>query len=153
MMISTAFQTFCRQFTDLELLDVVTIGRRYFYDPAHLLKNAQGVEVFSVGLYLGEDRRVFQPTSALIDLLAARCNRRVVVNSKAAWLFLCNRDILMDSVLEPGVYSRDALVFVADEEGNILGYGKIYNPYNKSYANKIYVKHLLDKGEYLRRER
>lgn len=149
----STFQSFCRQFTDVELQDVVNIGKRYFFDPEHLLKRAGNWEVFSVGLYLGEEKREFHPTSALIDLLAQHNERRVVVGSKAAWLFLCGRDILMDGVLETGDFDHHKLVFVADHEGNILGYGKIVSPYNSKMRNKIYVKNVLDKGEYLRRER
>lgn len=149
------FQEFCRQFTNDELPDVVKIGRRYFYDPKGLLKIAteKRWDIFSVGLYLGEERGDFKPTSALIDLLAARNENRVLVGSKAAWLYLCGRDILMDGVLEPGLYKQNDLVFVADHQGNVLGYGRIYTMYNNKWRNKIYVKHILDKGEYLRRER
>jgi ribosome biogenesis protein Nip4 len=134
---------------------VVKIGKRYFYDPKGLLKLAQEKhwDAFSVGLYLGEEKGDFRPTSALIDLLAARSEKRVMVGSKAAWLYLCGRDILMDGALRPGDYVRDELVFVVDSEGEILGYGRIFANYDSKLRNKIYVKHQLDKGEYLRRER
>jgi len=146
------FQQFCRQFTSKELEHVVKIGKRYFYDPKGLL-DAQHWEVFSVGLFLGEEKREFQPTSALIDLLAQHNQKRVVVGSKAAWLFLCARDILMDGVLEPGLFDHQELAIVADHEGNVLGYGKVVAPFNSKMRNKTYVKHILDKGEYLRREK
>jgi ribosome biogenesis protein Nip4 len=152
------FQEFCKQFSDdekrdKELVHVVKIGRRYFYDPLGLLKKAQEWEVFSVGLYLGEERREFQPTSALIDLLSARSEARVIVGSKAAYLFLCGRDILMDGVLDPGEFEHNELVFIADEHHETLGFGKIVSHYDRKMRNKTYVKHILDKGEYLRRER
>jgi ribosome biogenesis protein Nip4 len=149
------FSDFIIQFGVDELPDVVKIGRRYFYDPKGLLKLAEEKrwEAFSVGLYLGEEKGQFYPTSALVDLLAARSDKRVVVGSKAAWLFLCGRDILMEGVLEPGVHKKDELVFVADHNENIIGYGRIFTMHNASWRNKIYVKHILDKGEYLRRER
>jgi ribosome biogenesis protein Nip4 len=149
------FKEFCQQFTSDELPHVVKIGKRYFYDPQELLKMAEEKrwDAFGVGLYLGEERRDFQPTSALIDLLSQHSDKRVVVGSKAAWLFLCGRDILMDGVAEPGRFEHDELVFVADLQGNILGYGKIVSRFDGKMRNKTYVKHILDKGEYLRRER
>jgi len=149
----TTFQDFCSQFTDKELPHVVKLGKRYFYDPRNLMAKARNWEVFSVGLYLGEERRDFQPTSALINLLAEHNDKRVVIGSKSAWLFLCGRDILMDGVLEAGDHRQHDLVFVADHHGNILGYGRVIAPYDGSKHNKQYVKHLLDKGEYLRREK
>lgn len=149
------FKEFCAQFTDEELPDVVKIGKRYFSDPLQLLRVAQEHkwDAFSVGLYLGEEKKVFQPTSALIDLLAARNGGRVVVGNKAAWLFLCGRDILMDGVYEAGNFHNNELVFVADTNERVLGYGRIVAPYNTKMRNKTYLKHVLDKGEYLRRER
>lgn len=152
---SRTFAEFCNMFTPHPLPDVVKIGKRYFYDPQGLLKLAEERkwEAFSVGMYLGEEKGDFRPTSALIDLLAARNDKRVVVGSKAAWLYLCGRDVLMEGVLEPGTYHSNELVFVADHNGNVLGYGKVFGTFNASWRNKIYVKHILDKGEYLRRER
>ena len=132
---------------------MVKIGKRYFYDPHELLKEVVRWEVFSVGLYLGEEKQTFQPTSALIELLGRESDLRVVVGDKAAFLYLCGRDILMDGVAEPGIFAKDDLVFVCDLQGNVLGYGKIYAGFDMKMKNKIYVKHVLDKGEYLRRER
>jgi ribosome biogenesis protein Nip4 len=149
------FDQFCRQFTDKPLPHVVKIGKRYFFDPKDLLKVAQEHkwDVFSVGLYLGEERKEFTPTSAFIDLLAARNDQRVAVGNKAAWLFVCGRDILMDGVLEAGDLRVNDLAFVVDHKHNLLGYGRIVAPYHPKMRNKTYLKHVLDKGEYLRRER
>jgi ribosome biogenesis protein Nip4 len=150
-----AFEQFCRRFTQAEIPHVVIIGKRYYYDPKGLLAVAKEKrwDAFSVGLYLGEIKKDFQPTSALIELLAQHVPERVVVGDKAAWLFLCGRDILMDGVLEPGVFDHNQLAFVADRKGNVLGYGKVVASYNGTMRNKTYLKHVLDKGEYLRRER
>jgi ribosome biogenesis protein Nip4 len=149
------FAEFCKQFTSEDIPDVVKIGKRYFYDPLHLLKVTQEHkwDAFSVGLYLGEEKKEFQATSALIDLLAQKNEKRVIVGSKAAWLFLCGRDILMDGVFEAGEFAHNELAFVADHNGNVLGYGTVVAPYNTKMKNKTYVKHRLDKGEYLHRER
>jgi ribosome biogenesis protein Nip4 len=144
---------FARQFTEAPLTDVVNVGKRWFHDPLHLLAQTQGWDVFSIGRFIGEERKGFQPTSAFVDLVAARDERRVIVEDKAAWLFLCGRDVLMASVREEGPFSPNQLAIVADREGNVLGYGKIVAPFSRKMRNKVYVKHVLDKGEYLRRER
>jgi ribosome biogenesis protein Nip4 len=148
-----SYETFCAQFGTSP--PAVKVGRRVYDDPHGLIKLARerGWDVFSAGVYLGEERRDFSPTSALIDRLAARCDRTVIVTDKAAWLFLCGRDVLMSGVTGPGEFSERALVFVRNRYGEVLGYGKVLGPHTPRLRNKVYVKHLLDKGEYLRRER
>jgi ribosome biogenesis protein Nip4 len=149
-----SFEEFCQRLGG-QIDNVVVIGKRYFYDPEGLLTIARthNWDPFSVGLYLGEVKRDFIPTSACIDLLGRSSERKVVVNEKAAWLYLCNRDILMFGVVIPGEFERDDLVFVVDSRENVLGYGRVFTKFNSKMKNKIYVKHILDKGEYLRRER
>jgi ribosome biogenesis protein Nip4 len=149
-----AFTRFCREFTD-EPIPHVKIGRRYYYDPHGLLAYAQEArwDAFAVGLYLGEERKDFFPTSALIDLLAKHDTRRVAVGDKAAWLFLCGRDILMDGVYSAGNISPNTRVIVSDVREQVIGFGRVVAPYHPSMKNKTYLKHVLDRGEYLRRER
>lgn len=147
------FDEFCRLFTPEPLPHVVRIGKRYFYDPHGLHAKALGWDAFSVGIYLGEERGDFKPSSGLIELLAGRTEAKVLVGDKAAWLFLCGKDILMEGVLEPGQFEATYRVIVADKDGQALGYGKVASPYNPKRKHGAYVKHLLDKGEYLRRER
>jgi ribosome biogenesis protein Nip4 len=149
------FEEFCQLFTEERLPHVVKIGRRYFADPDNLLAYTEEhkMDPFSVGLYLGEERATFQPTSALIDMLAKHTDRRVVVSAKAAWLFLCGRDVLMDGAIRPGEHPNGAYVIVTDSGERVLGFGRVLGRFDPRMHNKIYVKHLLDKGEYLRRER
>lgn len=149
------FEEFCRLFTQEPLPHVIRIGKRYFYDPLdlHKLVAEKGWEPFSVGIYLGEDKGGFKPSSGLVELLAKRTEEKVLVGDKAAWLFLCGKDVLMEGVLEPGVFEATYRVIVADKDGNTLGFGKIASPFNAQRKHGAYVKRILDKGEYLRRER
>jgi ribosome biogenesis protein Nip4 len=149
------FQEFCAQFTTADVPHVVHLGKRWFYDPRQLLGTVRETmrgDVFSVGVYLGEERREFQPTSALIDLLARQGGPRVTVDTKAAGLFLYGRDVLMSSA-QPTDAEPGTLVFVQNQEGDVLGYGKLLAKHDRRLRNKVYVKHLLDRGEYLRREK
>lgn len=139
---------FCARFQAPEIPHV-RIGKRFFHDPLGLRR--EGWDTFSVGLFLGEDRQRFRPTSALIELIAPHVVRRIVVNEKTAWLFLCGKDVLGEGILETDDYDKDELAIVADAEGNVLGYGKIVSPRARN-DNDLVVKNILDKGEYLRRE-
>lgn len=148
------FTLFCKQFTEDEV-PFVQIGRRYFYDPKGLKDVAveHKWDAFSVGLYLGEERKGFTPSSALIDLLASRIKRRVVVGEKAAWMFLCGKDVLMEGVARAGEFVPGEIAIVADRDGNVLGYGDVCCAYLLKAPHKVYLKHRHDRGEYLRRER
>jgi ribosome biogenesis protein Nip4 len=150
-----SYEEFCKLFTEEQIPNVVRIGKRYFYDPHGLLAYAQEhrMDPFGVGLFLGEQKQQFLPTSALVDLLAQRCDKRVAVGNKSAWLYLCGRDVLMDGVLTPGVHADGDYVIVTDIDERVIGAGRVVGHYNPQMRNKIYVKHVIDKGEYLRRER
>ncbi|MBR9701265.1 hypothetical protein GOV11_05370, partial [Candidatus Woesearchaeota archaeon] len=130
---------------------VVTIGKRYFYDPKDILKEVK--DPFSAGIFLGEEKQGFRPTPALIDLLSKQESRRVVLDEKSAWLFLCGRDTLMQGVWKTDEFKTGEPALVSDEEGSILGYGIIKNKFDIKVKNKMFLKNMLDRGEYLRRER
>ncbi len=134
---------------------VVRIGKRSFFDPQGTLEIARrlGWDAFSVGLYLGEERHGFHPSSALVELLAREVQGRIVVDEKAAWLFLCGKDILMQGVVLEGEFAKGSLAIVADSHGDVLGYGRVTSSFHRKAKHRQYVKNLLDKGEYLRRER
>lgn len=138
-----------------ETIPHVKIGRRCFYDPHNLLQYARNnkMDPYSVGLFLGEERDVFQPTSALINLIAERSDKKVKVNDKAAWLYLCNRDVLMTSVLDPNEQEPNTNVIVMDTKEQVIGAGLIVTDFDSKMKNKVFIKHRIDKGEYLRREK
>lgn len=151
MATASKFAEFCAQFTNGELEHVVKIKKKYFYDPNELLHTVD--DPVSVGLFLGEDKKSFRPTPALLNLLAKHNTKRIVLDEKSAWLFLCGRDILMQGVVSSDEFKKDELAIVSDADGNILGYGKVLGKFNPKSPSQEYVKNLLDKGDYLRRER
>lgn len=143
---------FCAQF-GVAPPQSVTVGKRHFLDPCRVATRIPDWDIFSLGIYLGEERRGFRPTSAFIDLVARKVDRRVVLSDKAVWLFLCGRDVLMEGVMKTDEYGKNELAIISDFEGNTLGYGRIKAAFEPRKRSVAYVKNLLDKGEYLRRER
>ncbi|NJL44531.1 MAG: hypothetical protein HC945_04450 [Nitrosarchaeum sp.] len=99
---------------------------------------------FSAGTYLGELRRVFEPSPSFVDFLAARTDRKVVVNEKGEWLFVCGRDLFAESVVS-GAELRGRVV-VVNERDEVLGLGSIGG------RPKPLVTNTFDRGWYLRRE-
>lgn len=100
------------------------------------------------GTYLGRNRRLFEPGSPLLQVLAAEEDtRKVHLGRDAAWLFVCGRDVFeenirrVEGVLELG---RHYLVMF---DGRCIGYGR----YETSAGIRV-IRNLFDLGDFLRRE-
>jgi ribosome biogenesis protein Nip4 len=100
------------------------------------------------GTYLGRNRRLFEPGSPLLQMLAAEENTsKAHLDRDAAWLFVCGRDIFeenirrVDGVLELG---RHYLVMFG---GRCIGYGRY-----ETSAGIYVIRNLFDLGDFLRRE-
>jgi ribosome biogenesis protein Nip4 len=148
-------EQFISQFTEQKLLHVEKIGRQYYQMQPELKELMMQInskihrQPVSAGLFLGEDKgKEFKPSIALLDIIGHASNRWVMVDDKAEWLFLCGRDILGQSVLKANVTS--GLTLVVNSKKEILGYGKITG--NLQNTQKMFVKNILDCGDYLRRE-
>ncbi|MBN2421158.1 hypothetical protein JXB27_02670 [Candidatus Woesearchaeota archaeon] len=137
---------FTRQFTKDKVSDVIQLKRNFFKFNEDLmkLKDKIGREPFAIGTFLGSGKP-FHPSSALLDWLGDRTNNFVVVDKRAEWLFLCGRDVFVQSILEKNADS--GLVLVKNQLGEVLGYGEMTK--NK----KVPLKNKMDKGDFLRRER
>ncbi len=136
-------------------MHVQQIGREYYQILPPLRKvmekidAALGRPAFSAGLYLGEQKgKEFKPGLALLNMVSRASNCWVSVDDNAEWLFLCGRDIFAKSVVKSNV--KSGIVLVANKRGEILGYGRITGDVSKK--NSVYVKNILDRGDYLRRE-
>jgi ribosome biogenesis protein Nip4 len=113
------------------------------------IKGRSGREMFSGGMFLGSVKNNhFLPSISLIDWLAKRSDRKIFVNKRTAWLFLCGRDLFGKGIVKSNV--GEGLVLVQNENDENLGYGKIIDELNK--MDSVVVENLLDKGDFLRRE-
>ena len=139
-------ESFARQFADISFPNAVRHGRKYFDVSPDLLALSEKInsDLFSIGVFLGEDKGRFMPSLALLEMLARKSTHKVFLNKKAEWLFLCGRDVLEQGIsrcdTEPG------LVLVQNELDENLGYGLL------SKKENLMVKNILDRGDFLRRE-
>lgn len=128
-------------------------GRYYFVN-----KNLRGYtqrDFYYAGTYLGKVKKgKFFPSFNLLSILATRNANKIVVDKKAAWLFICGRDIFRRGILAVhGSQKKDATTLVINEFGECLGFGKIIYPLNeKAKKNEVAVKNISDVGDFLRRE-
>ena len=124
--------------------------RYYLLSPR--LKRIQG-NFYYAGLYLGKVKnRVFFPSFNLLNMLVDVAANKVVVDGKAAWLFICGRDVFGTGIVKTlGSKRNGDATLVLNEFGECLGFGKITGDLGGS-GEKVAVKNVLDIGDFLRRE-
>lgn len=137
---------FIRKFTQSEIGEIMRIRTGYYLVNAELMKikNKISKDVFSIGVFLGEVKsKKFTPSMELISMLAQLTDKKIIINDKAEWLFLCGRDVFRESVVS-GNLKKNELYLIQNYRGENLGIGR--------FDGKM-VKNSLDKGMYLRMER
>jgi ribosome biogenesis protein Nip4 len=143
---------FVSQFTSKKIENLVTEGNRFYLVDVPLaeLRKKISKQPYAIGLPLGEIKGTnFKPSIALLDWLSKNSDRKVYLNKKSAWLFICGRDVFGKGIEKANV--KEGLVLVQNEADENLGYGRIVA--DLSLKDKMVIKNLLDKGDFLRRER
>ncbi len=134
---------------------VVEEGGRYFLLNELLLSLVQK-SFFCAGVYLGKvkDGKFF-PSFNLLAMLAKSGARSVLVDKKAAWLFICGRDVFAKGIVSlGGSAKRGEYVLVLNEFEECLGFGRaVFDLELEAKAEEIAVKNVSDIGDFLRRER
>ena len=138
---------FIKKFTDEEIGQMVKIRDSYYLVNEELVKMIGQIKENpqQIGVYLGEDDK---PSLALIDILSKKSDRKLVVDDKGEFLFICGRDLMGQSIKKSNV--KEGLVLVQNVYDENLGYGRIIGELNQK--DTIVVKNLLDRGDFLRRE-
>ncbi|MEA3429763.1 MAG: hypothetical protein U9R08_00670 [Nanoarchaeota archaeon] len=145
---------FIKQFTEHRFEGIVKKGKEFFLINKGLQEFESKIDLdpFASGLFLGKQRgKIFRPTPALLDLIAKQSTKKVFINDKAEWLFICENDVFGKSIIKAN--KRRGLCLVQNRIDENLGYGKFVAPLDKRNLDKMVIKNILDKGEYLRMER
>ena len=102
------------------------------------------------GRFLGKDRKIFQPSAILLQMLAAEEGplNRVHVDRETGWLFVCGRDIFEESIMSVDGEFKEGGLFLVMLEGGCLGYGRV-----ERFKDRRILKNIFDVGDFLRRER
>ncbi len=155
---------FCMEFgvREEDLGQVTRIGRRCFLvdgsnrDLIEIQKTLKEkkTDIFGVGIYLGEEKRRFAPSPALIELIAARTDEhKAIVDAKSAWLFLCGRDVFGKAIVRSDDPTGSGYLLVQNEQDESLGYGLLPSAGARRRSKNVAIRNLLDRGFFLRRER
>jgi ribosome biogenesis protein Nip4 len=142
-------QEFISKFTDKQLLPdsgIYSTNRSYFLLNQEVLnlplRNSAKPEY--IGTFLGRDtNKGFIPSFLLLEMLREHA-KKIVINEKSAWLFLCGRNILKQNIIQQDNLKVLELVLVLNEREEVLGYGQVL---------KADIRNILDRGDFLRRER
>jgi ribosome biogenesis protein Nip4 len=129
-------------------------GRFFLVD--NNLKPFTRRDFYYAGVYLGKVKgSKFFPSFNLLNMLAREEANHVVVDGKAAWLFICGRDVLRKSIVRVyGSGKKNANSLVLNEFGECLGFGRIIeNLSGEVGEDSVAVRHVSDIGDFLRRER
>ena len=144
---------FVGKFTPKKLEGVKKIGREYCLIPEKVSSMMGKISITPefAGIFLGEVRRKeFRPGLALLERLAGMSGKKIFVDDKACWLFLCGRDLMANSITRAD--ADKGLVLVQNGNDENLGLGRIIGNV-KEKTTRIVVKNILDRGDFLRRER
>ncbi len=120
------------------------------------LKGLVGRDFYYAGVYLGKVKNgVFFPSFNLLAMLAKGRANKIVVDRKAAWLFICGRDVFRRGVLSMrGSRRKGDYVLVMNDFGECLGFGKILCSLDADVQGaEVVVKNVSDVGDFLRREK
>ncbi len=137
---------------------IVKINREYFL----VSENAVNTEhhhshdhyhnsIVSSGIPLGLTKENFVPSISLLEIISKKSKKKIVINEKAEWLFLCGRDVFGNSVVSYNDQKKGDLALVQNEKDENLGYGKVMEKISDS--DHVVLKNMLDRGDFLRREK
>jgi ribosome biogenesis protein Nip4 len=127
-----------------------------FYKISNEIKPFVNGDFFYAGVFLGKAKEgKFFPSFNLLSMLAKEGANRIVLDRKAAWLYICGRDILASSIMRvQGAGKKNTNTLVMNEFGECLGFGRIVGSLSgASSQGGIAVRNVSDVGDFLRRER
>ncbi len=132
---------------------IVERAGRYFLLNEVLLKVARK-DFYYAGAYLGKAKNgKFFPSFNLLAMLAKGKANKIVVEKKAAWLFICGRDIFRKGIMAVQCSQKKGdHVLVLNEFGECLGFGRIVRGLDVGAKTEVAVKNISDVGDFLRRE-
>jgi ribosome biogenesis protein Nip4 len=122
-----------------------------------LFTEKKALSPYTVGIGFGEFKKenIFLSLSGGA-MLVRQTNKKVVVNQPAEQLFLYQRDVLCDSIVEMNqLIQQGDKVLVLNQKGDYLGIGKVVIPATNILEQKrkkeLGIKNLIDLGWYLRK--
>lgn len=156
VVIMKIIEEFANKFgSNISFANEYTINRdeRLFLIDKKLKKYPKGF--FYAGLYLGKIKNgKIIPSLVFLSILSRNEANKVFLNNQASWQFICGKDIFFKGLLSyKGAIIKGDLSLVLNSHNDCLGYGKVVSNIDRKEKNQIFLKNLLDIGDFLRREK
>jgi ribosome biogenesis protein Nip4 len=138
----------------LDEKQIVRKGNRYYFLSEKLSQKAPK-GFFYAGEYLGSVKGTgFFPGFALLRMIAKTKATKITLGTKAAWLFICGRDIFKRGLPKDSNLKKGDYTLIMNQNEECLGFGRVMiNVRGEIDMDKIAVKNILDVGDFLRREK
>jgi len=108
--------------------------------------NETSDDFFSAGILLGEFKKYFTPSPEFSNILSKLSPKKIFVNKKSEWMFLCGKNILKKGIIKNEQELDRGLVFIQTELNENIGLGQF------SMKNDGSIENIIDKGAYIRKE-
>jgi ribosome biogenesis protein Nip4 len=134
---------------------IVKKQNRYFLINEALRPQVQK-DFFYAGVYLGKIKeKIFFPSFILLAMMAEGKANKTIVDKKAAWLFICGRDVFKRGMLNiTGSKRKGSYTLVLNQYNECLGFGKIQRNINEEKdKNQVIIKNISNIGDFLKREK
>jgi ribosome biogenesis protein Nip4 len=136
-------------------LTVEKAGRYFLLNKK--LRSFIRADFYYAGIYLGKVKNGrFFPSFNLLAMLARGRANKVVVDRKAAWLFICSRDVFRKGIPSMhGLLRKGDYALVMNEFGECLGFGRVLCSLDANSTvqdAEVVVENISDVGDFLRRE-
>jgi ribosome biogenesis protein Nip4 len=132
-------------------IDFLKKGKRYYLADDALISLDSKINLDSklIGLFLGEEKKTFEPSLAFLELVSkGSSDKKIFIDANSEWLFLCGRDIFGKSIVKANISTGFVLVQNSKDEN--LGLGKFTA--DLKLKDKVVVRNIIDRGDFLRRE-
>jgi ribosome biogenesis protein Nip4 len=150
-------KNFARELGGKILLDsndlLIKKGKIFLFNK-NLIQNAQK-NFFYAGVYLGKIKKgKLSPSLNLLSIISKNKANKVTIDKKAAWLFICGRDIFRKRILRvEGSIKKGSITLILNNFNDCLGFGRIIIDLDKkTQKNELVIRNILDIGDCLRRE-
>jgi len=128
--------------------DVRMVGRSYFkvYDESWLKHHPH-----YIGECIAHERgNTCIPSIDFLQVMGKNAKKRVVVDDKGEWLFICGRDLFTATITQRKGVELGDIVVVLNKHGECIGYGEVIAPFE---LKNVVIKRRFDIGDLLRREK
>lgn len=145
---------FIKEFANEEIVkDFVKIDRSYFSINEKIKQIISSIKTKPefAGIPLGREKgNIFAPSLYLLQKLAEVSNKKIRVDKKGEWMFICGKDIFGKSIAQFCDVKIGELILVQNLHSECLGYGKIIADLHQK---GVVIENIFDIGDFLRRQR